>query len=113
MDTPTPILLKMHAALEPQVDLRKEARTVASQFEAIFVQSMVAGMRETADMGVGDGMFGKGPGADTYNHWFDSYMASFLAENGSIGLSDTLMAEFERLGQVPKSEQETKQEEQP
>lgn len=110
MNTVQPSLIKMHAAIEPQPDLRKDARAVAKQFEAIFLQSMVAGMRKTADMGVGEGLFGKGPGADTYTQWFDSYMAGYLSEHGHVGLSDTLMAEFERLGQIPESDQPAKQE---
>ena len=102
----------MHAALEPIPDLRQEARTVANQFEAIFAQSMISGMRKTADMGDGEGMFGKEPGADTYAQWFDTHMSSFLSKNGQLGVADILMKEFERLGQVPAAEQPDKEQDQ-
>jgi len=96
--------IKMHSELEPKPDARGKAREIADQFETLFMQSMVEGMRKTADMGQGKGLFGEGPGSDTYTQWFDNLMSGHLAENGRIGLSDTLMAEFERIGQIPSAE---------
>ncbi len=93
--------IKTNNALEPKPNLRGNAKQTADQFEALFVQSMVEGMRKSADMGQGQGLFGDGPGADTYTQWFDNFMSEHLADNGSIGLSDTLMKEFERAGQIP------------
>lgn len=92
-------------ALSPKAQIRARAEEVAKQFETIFTQSMVGGMRETANMGVGEGLFGEGPGTDTYTAWFDQYMSEHLSREGSIGLTDTLMRQFEELGQVPSLEE--------
>ena len=65
---------------------RAQAHDVASQFEAIFVQQMVAAMRTSASNGEG-GMFGSGVGTDTYSAWFDSCMADHIAQGGGVGLA--------------------------
>ncbi|MHC5065899.1 MAG: rod-binding protein [Planctomycetota bacterium] len=101
--------IRTNAALEPKLDVRGEAKKIADNFETLFVQSMVEGMRKSGDMGQGEGLFGDGPGADTYTQWFDNFMSSHLAENGNIGLSDTLMEEFERLGQIPAEDDAQKE----
>ena len=101
--------IRMQTSLEPKLDPRAKAKDIADQFEALFMQSMVEGMRKTADMGVGESMFGDGPGADTYSQWFDNFMSVHLSDNGNIGLSETLMREFERTGQIPSEEDAEKQ----
>jgi flagellar protein FlgJ len=85
---------------------RAEAREVAGKFEAMFVQQVVAGMRESARIGDGEGMFGSGPGSDTYTQWFDSYMSEHLARSGGVGVADAILREIERLRQVPPAERE-------
>lgn len=66
--------------------LAARARDAATKFEAIFVQQMVAAMRSSAD-GIGGGMFGADPGADTYSAWFDTCMSENITRGGGIGLA--------------------------
>jgi Rod binding domain-containing protein len=87
--------------IEPKLDSRTKARETAQQFEQIFVQMMLAGMRKTSELAGGDGLFGDGPGNDTYTQWFDNSMAEYLSNNGHLGIADTLMREFERWHQIP------------
>ncbi len=87
--------------IDPEPDLRAEALKTAYQFEQIFVQQMLEGMRKTAQMAGGEGLFGDGPGNDTYSQWFDNHMAEYLSKNGNLGIADTLMKEFVRWNQIP------------
>lgn len=81
---------------------RAEALRVARQFEEVLVQTLVHSLRQSAQLGgEGGGMFGTGPGADTYAEWFDQHLAGNLTEHGGIGIADVLMREFERWGQIP------------
>ena len=54
----------------------------------------------------GEGMFGDGPGSDTYTQWFDNNLAEYLSDNGQFGIADTLMKEFERWNQIPAEQTE-------
>jgi Rod binding domain-containing protein len=74
------------AAGEATTTPKAKAREVAIQFEEIFVQQMVTAMRTSAD-GIGGGMFGADPGADTYSAWFDQCMSDQIADGGGIGLA--------------------------
>ena len=87
--------------IEPKLDSRTKARETAQQFEQIFVQMMLAGMRKTSELAGGEGLFGDGPGNDTYTQWFDNSLAEYLSNNGHLGIADTLMREFERWHQIP------------
>ena len=49
---------------------RQHAEKVAGQFETIFVKTMVSSLRQTGVCGGEGGMFGDGPGAETYADWF-------------------------------------------
>jgi Rod binding domain-containing protein len=91
----------MAGPVTPGAALRARAEQVAQQFEKIFTQTLVATLREEASIGGGEPMFGSGPGADTYAMWFDDLMAERLTELRSIGLADRMLADWERLGQIP------------
>lgn len=81
---------------------RQKALEVAQQFEEVFVRSLVSSMRESSSLGGEEsGMFGSGPGADTYSGWFDQHMSENLMSDGGIGVTDVLMREFERHKQIP------------
>jgi len=82
---------------------RQHAREVAKQFETIFVQSLVGSLRRTGSLGGEGGMFGSGPGADTYSDWFDQNLAQKVAASGRIGIEDQLMRDFERHGEIPRA----------
>lgn len=95
-------------SLKPQSDVQKsreKAEKVANQFESVFVKTFVSAMRQTAALGgEGGGMFGSGPGADTYASWFDDNVSNELARTGGIGIAKALMAEMQRNGKVAKDE---------
>ncbi len=90
----------------PEDSSRAEAADVASQFETIFLKQMVSGMRKTTSLVGGDGMFGSGPGSDTYTQWFDNHISNHLTGTGGIGITEVLMREFERWNQIPSAEEE-------
>ena len=100
MNVPT-IASKGQLATGPRNPLRAEALDTARQFEQIFIQQMLEGMRKSTNIPGGDGMFGDGPGNDTYAQWFDNHMSEHLSKNGNMGIADTLMSEFERWNQIP------------
>lgn len=80
---------------------RSRAEQVAGQFEEIFVQQFVAGLRSTVAIGEDKGLFGDGPGADTYTRWFDENFAEHVIRNGGVGVRDILLSDWERIGQIP------------
>lgn len=75
------------------------AEQVAAQFEEVFVKTLVGSLRQTASIG-GDGMFGGGPGADTYADWFDQNLATQIARSSSLGIREQLLADFRRNGEL-------------
>lgn len=82
---------------------RARAEQTAAQFEQIFVRSMVQTLRSSASIGgEGGGMFGDGPGADTFGDWFDQNLTEQIARTSNIGIKDKLLADLERHGQIPK-----------
>ena len=93
---------------DPAQQARAEAQDVANQFEAVFVKTLVGALRSTASVGGEEGgMFGDGPGADTYAGWFDQNVADELAENGGLGVATSILADMERHGQLDKDKEAT------
>lgn len=87
----------------------EKAKKVADQFEAVFVKTFVSSMRQTAALGGEEGgMFGSGPGADTYASWFDDNVSNELARTGGIGIAKALLEEMKREGKIESSEQSDK-----
>src|SRR4026207_2280315 len=70
---------------------RQRAEATAHPFEAIVPHEMVQVMRQGTGTLGDEGMFGSGPGAGTYEDWFDQNMARRLTEGGRIGLADTMV----------------------
>lgn len=100
--TAVPAATAAARAAAPTGGDREQALSVARQFEQVFVQMMVSTMRASAEIGGEDGgMFGQGPGADTYAEWFDGNLARHLAQGDRIGVAKVLMREFERWRQIP------------
>ncbi len=95
------ISAKTQLAIDPGKSLRAEALDTARQFEQIFIQQMLEGMRKSANIAGGDGLFGDGPGNDTYTQWFDNHLSEHLSRHGNMGIAETLMKEFERWHQIP------------
>ncbi|MEO0651331.1 MAG: rod-binding protein [Planctomycetota bacterium] len=61
---------------------------VAREFESLFASMLVKEMRQTLPQG----LFGDGPGADTYSGWFDQHVGRQLAESGVFDLAGVLRA---------------------
>jgi len=57
-----------------------------SRLEALFGQLLAREMRR----GLGEGFFGKGPGADTFEGWFDEHLGRQLAEAGALDMAGYL-----------------------
>ncbi len=89
---------------DPVAASRAEAVEVAKSFEQLFVRSLVASMRSTAAMGGEGGMFGSGPGADTYADWFDGNVATEVAGSGRVGIAEAVIADLERHKEIPVAE---------
>ena len=65
---------------------RKNAQKAADDFEQMFVRTLVGSLRATSKLGDDGGMFGSGPGTDTYGDWFDQNLAEQIgkAQIGAI-----------------------------
>ena len=97
-------------SLDPNKDLRdprQKAEKVAGQFEELFVKTFIASMRQTATVGE-QGMFGGGPGADTYAGWFDQNIANELGRTGGIGIARVLLEDMERHGDIEPEGEKSK-----
>lgn len=93
---------------DPAQQARAEAQDVANQFEAVFVKTLVGALRSTASVGGEEGgMFGDGPGADTYAGWFDQNVADELSKSGGLGVATSILADMERHGQLDKDKEAT------
>jgi hypothetical protein len=87
-------------------DRRAEAQEVATQFESLFMQEIVKGMREGADVLGEGGVFGGGIGSDTFSQWFDQHMSAHLTDpeaNGGNGLGvvDAILENLVRNRLIP------------
>ncbi len=93
--------MKLHP-VDAATAKKQHAQSVADQFETVFVRTMVSSLRQTAAVGE-EGMFGAGPGSDTYSDWFDQNLAEQVSHNGHVGIADQLMRDFARYGAIPKA----------
>ncbi|MEM7199116.1 MAG: rod-binding protein [Planctomycetota bacterium] len=86
--------------------MRQRAEQTAGQLEQIFVHHLVKGLRDTLPKGENGGMFGAGPGAGTYEDWFDVHMSEQLTRAGSngIGIAESLLRTWERDGVIPSAD---------
>jgi Rod binding domain-containing protein len=78
---------------ESRAELRErleasDLEQVALEFESLFASMLVKEMRKT----LSEGLFGEGPGADTYAGWFDEHVGRELAETGALDLVGILRA---------------------
>jgi len=68
------------------------ADVAAREMESLFATMLVSELRK----GLGDGFFGEGPGADTFNGWFDEQLGASLASRKSLGLADDIREAIHR-----------------
>ena len=71
----------------------KSLKEACQGFEAIFIQSMLKGMRSTLP---GDDLFGKNNSIDTYTSMHDQYLAENISkgENG-VGIGEYLYRQLQ------------------
>ena len=74
---------------------------VAKEMEALFAQILVKEMRR----GLGEGFFGKGAGADTFESWMDEHLADSLTQEGVLDLAGRVKASLERERVADEAEQ--------
>jgi Rod binding domain-containing protein len=85
----------------PPVDKdRQRAESTAKQFEQMFVRTLVGSLRQTASVGGEGGMFGSGPGADTFADWFDQNLAEQVSRTADVGIASQLLGDLERHGEI-------------
>jgi Rod binding domain-containing protein len=56
----------------------------AKEMESLFATLLVTEMRK----GLGEGFFGTGKGADTFNGWFDEQLGASIADQGNLGIGE-------------------------
>lgn len=81
---------------EVRAAVPEAAREVARQFESLFAQQLLAGMRSTAKVpgsGVSD--------AGAYQSLFDQQMAGLMTRGKGLGLAEQLVQQWQRQGVVP------------
>jgi flagellar protein FlgJ len=82
--------LKAEAARDPKA----QAKTVASQFEGLFIQQMLKAMRAASP---GDPLM-DGAGVQMFRDMQDQQLANGLAKQGGIGLSDFILRQLSLQG---------------
>ncbi|MFZ5466844.1 MAG: glucosaminidase domain-containing protein [Pseudomonadota bacterium] len=82
--------LKAQAARDPQA----QARIVAGQFEALFIQQMIKTMRAASP---GDPLM-DGAGVQMFRDMQDQQLASGMAKSGGVGLSDFILRQLTPQG---------------
>lgn len=77
-----------------------EPAMVAREIESLFATLLASEMRK----GLGEGFFGSGPGADTFNGWFDEELGSSIASRGSLGLAESVHESLIRQNEAAAAE---------
>ncbi len=78
---------------------RAQAVKTAGEFEQVFMRSMVSSLRQTGKLDDG-GMFGSGPGSDTFGDWFDQNLAEQIGRTSDIGVAKQVLDDLERRGEM-------------
>lgn len=71
-----------------RADQEGSVEHAAKELEIVFATMMVKEMRKT----LGDGLFGSGPGVDTFEGWFDDHVGRSIASSGVMDLVGLLKA---------------------
>ena len=66
-----------------QLGRNGDADGAAHEMEKLFATMLVGELRKALP----EGFFGSGPGADTFNGWFDEQLGASLASRSSLGLA--------------------------
>jgi Rod binding domain-containing protein len=66
-----------------RLERQGEHAKAAQEMETVFGMMLVRELRRALPQG----LFGKGPGADVFEGWFDEHLGKALAERDALGLS--------------------------
>lgn len=88
------------STVDAKTRAREEATKVATDFEQLFVRQLVSTMRSAASIGGDGGMFGSGPGADTYSDWFDQNLATQVSRGSRLGIAEAILGDMQRHGEI-------------
>ena len=80
----------MHKSARPE-----DARKTAEEFESLFLNQMFKVMFETID--VKESLFSGGHAEEVWRREYVKNLAEIIAQNGGIGLSDTVYTQMVRL----------------
>jgi len=86
---------------QAQHDQKAALNETAQQFEALFIQMMLAEMRKSIPK---DGMFDS-QAVQTYQDMSDKQVALDMAKRGDFGIADVIKEQFERQGMPMPAEQ--------
>ncbi len=80
--------------LEAARDAGAQGKTgeAAESFQSVLATMLIKEMRRSLP----EGMFGKGPGAETYEGWFDEQVGQSMAKCNALGMDDMLREQIER-----------------
>jgi Rod binding domain-containing protein len=81
----SPVRSPPDAHSDPQI-----LEDVASQFEGLFVSMLLKEMRQTLQ----EGLF-SGDQSDSYGALFDLYLGQHLADQGALGIRQTILAQYQ------------------
>ena len=73
---------------------REQMKAAAKAFEAVFVRQMIGSMRQAK---LGEDILG-GSATDTFTEMSDAKLADNMAENGSFGIAEMLLKQFDGAG---------------
>ncbi|MFN7927440.1 MAG: peptidoglycan DD-metalloendopeptidase family protein [Blastocatellia bacterium] len=74
------------------------ARQTALQFEALFLKQLTAALNPPQEEGE-DSLFSS-TGADMYKQMFSDHIAQVMADNGGIGLADTILRQLQEKAEA-------------
>lgn len=87
----TPYSITQGQGLQSQLNSKEQARTIAEQFEGVFLNQMLSAMFE----GVGENdAFGGSYAEDTYRGLLTETYADTITKSGGIGIADSIMREL-------------------
>jgi len=75
------------------------------EMESVFGVMLVRELRRALP----DGLFGKGPGADVFEGWFDEHLGKELAERDTLGLSGMVKTALQAKEKALETTQEMPQ----
>lgn len=80
---------------------RGEADEAADKFEKLLATMLVREMSRTLP----EGFFGEGAGSDTFDGWLQEHMGAAIADDGGLGIAESVRASILRKQAAAESDQ--------